>query len=407
MSDRVIINADLKFVQGVIKAGGEDLKKCYQCSTCTVVCPLTPEGAPFPRKEMINAQWGIKDKLIKSMDPWLCFHCNDCSEQCPRGAKPGDVMAAIRNMVIANVAVPSFLGKATQSIGGSLALLLVPIILIAAVIFGINGGDFGFLNNPEIDFHANMISQLTIEILFIPAFFFGVITGILGILKLLKGLKEDYPPTEKGEALIPAIIGTVKDVLSHSKFRECGVNQNRNVAHMLLFYAFIGLLITTAGVTTIYYINFLNIKFGSGVALVTATPLPFFHPIKLIGNISALAAAIGIVMIAWRRLVSDNIGKSVAFDWIFILNILLIVTTGILAQVTRVAGSQIAYLIYYCHLVLVFFLFAYMPHSKFGHMFYRATALVYARYSGREKSVGMTFLEGKQQELPEETKAVA
>jgi len=64
-------------------------------------------------------------------------------------------------------------------------------------------------------------------------------------------------------------------------------------------------------------------------------------------------------------------------------------------------------LIYYCHLVLVFFLFAYMPHSKFGHMFYRATALVYARYSGREKSVGMTFLEGKQQELPEETKAVA
>ena len=113
MSDRVIIDADLKFVEGVMKAGGQDLNKCYQCSTCTVACPLTPEGAPFPRKEMINAQWGIKDKLIKSMDPWLCFHCNDCSEQCPREAKPGDVMAAIRNMIIANVAVPSFLGKMT------------------------------------------------------------------------------------------------------------------------------------------------------------------------------------------------------------------------------------------------------------------------------------------------------
>ncbi len=402
MSDRVRLNADLKFVQGVMKAGGQDLNKCYQCSTCTVVCPLTPEGAPFPRKEMINAQWGIKDKLIKSMDPWLCFHCNDCSEQCPRDAKPGDVMAAIRNMVIANVAVPSFLGKMTQTIGGALILLLLPILLIGGIILGTKGADMPFLNAPVIDFHANMISQLTIEIIFIPAFFFGIITGLLGIKKLIGGLSETYPKADNGETLVSALIGTVKDILSHNKFKECGVNQSRNVAHMLLFYAFIGLMITTAGVTAIYYINMI---FGAGT--VTPTPLPFFHPIKIIGNVSALAAAIGILMIAARRLTSENIGKSVAFDWIFIGNILLIVATGILAQTARVAGSQVSYFIYYCHLVLVFFLFMYMPHSKFGHMFYRTAALVYARYSGREKSIGMNFLEGKQQELPEETKEVA
>jgi quinone-modifying oxidoreductase, subunit QmoC len=401
MSDRVLLDADLKFVQGVIKAGGQDLKKCYQCSTCTVVCPLTPEGAPFPRKEMIAAQWGIKDKLIKSMDPWLCFHCNDCSDQCPRGAKPGDVMAAIRNMVIANVAVPSFLGKATQTVGGALGLLLVPIILIAAVIYGVNGGEMGFLDRPTIDF-SYMFHQVWVEVVFIPAFFFGIITGILGIRKLLEGLKADYPPTEKGESLVNAVIGTVKDVLSHKKFRECGINANRNIAHMLLFYAFGGLLVTTAGVTAIYYINII-----AGAIVVTPTPLPLDHPIKIIGNLSAIAAAIGILLIVGRRLFSEKIGKSVAFDWIFILNIFLIVTTGILSQVVRLAGSQAAYFIYYCHLVLVFYLFAYMPHSKFGHMFYRATALVYARYSGREKSVGMSFLEGKQQELPEETKEVA
>ncbi len=402
MSDRVILDADLKFVQGVIKAGGQDLKKCYQCSTCTVVCPLTPEGTPFPRKEMINAQWGIKDKLITSMDPWLCFHCNDCSEQCPREAKPGDVMAAIRNMIIANVAVPSFLGKLTQSIGGSLLLLLFPIILLGAVILGINGGELAFLDKPVIVFHPNMISIPVIEIVFIPAFFFGIITGLLGIKRLINGLSKNYPKTEDGEPLVSALIGTVKDVLSHSKFRECGVNANRNVAHMLLFYSFIGLLITTAGVTSIYYINKI-----AGATVVTPTPLPFFHPIKIIGNVSALAASIGILLILGRRLFSEKIGQTVAFDWIFILNIALIVATGILAQTSRVAGSQVAYFIYYCHLVFVFFLFAYMPHSKFGHMFYRATALVYARYSGREKSVGMNFLEGKQQELPEETKEVA
>ena len=402
MSDRVLINADLKFVEGVMKAGGEDLNKCYQCSTCTVVCPLTPEGAPFPRKEMIAAQWGIKDKLIKSMDPWLCFHCNDCSEQCPRGAKPGDAMAAIRNMIIANVAVPSFLGKLTQSAGGALGLLLFPIILIAAVIFMVNGGEMAFLDNPVIDFHKNMISQLAIEMIYIPALFFGIITGLLGVKNLIAGLSETYPKTDKGEALVPAIIGTVKDILSHKKFRECGVNQSRNIAHMFLFYAFIGLAITTAGVTGIYYINLF-----AGSNVVTPTPLPFFHPIKIIGNVSALAASIGILLIVYRRLTAENVGNTVAFDWIFIVNILLIVATGILAQTVRVAGSQASYFIYYCHLVLVFYLFMYMPHSKFGHMFYRTAALVYSRYSGREKSIGMTFLEGKQQEQLEESDKVA
>lgn len=401
MSDRVLVNADLKFVQDVMKAGGSDLNKCYQCSTCTVVCPLTPEGAPFPRKEMISAQWGIKDKLIKSMDPWLCFHCNDCSEQCPRDAKPGDVMAAIRNMIIANVAVPSFLGKLTQSAGGALLLLLFPIILIGAVILGLNGSEMAFMDAPVIDFHKNMISQLAIEIIFIPAFFFGIITGLLGVKKLITGLSESYPRTEKGEELVPALIGTVKDILSHNKFKECGVNKNRNVGHMALFYGFIGLMITTAGVTAIYYIN----MFAGPV--LTPTPLPFFHPIKLIGNISAVAVAVGILMILYRRLTAENVGTTVAFDWIFILNLVLIFATGILAQIVRVAGSQAAYFIYYCHLCLVFFLFMYMPHSKFGHMFYRTAALVYARYSGREKSVGLTFLEGQQQEQLEEKSEVA
>ncbi len=387
MTDRVFIDPDLQFIEGIIQGGGEDLKKCFQCATCTVVCPLSPDGAPFPRKEMITAQWGIKDKLLHSMDPWLCFHCGDCSEMCPRGAKPGDVMAAIRNMIIANVSVPSFIGKATQSPVGALALLLVPIILLAAVIAGIHGGDLSFFGKTPIDFSKNMIPQLAIELIFIPTAMFAVVTAILGVRNLIGGFKKEYPPNGNGVPIVPSLVGAMKDVFSHGKFKECGPNQERYVAHLMLFYAFIGLLLTTLGVTLIYYINLFSVQKGYAPPL-TPTPLPFLHPIKILGNLSALAALSGIGGIVVRRLFSDVIGKTVAFDWIFIGDVLLIILTGILAQVARMADMPIAYFIYFSHLVFVFFLFAYAPHSKFGHMFYRTAALVYARYSGRDKSLG-------------------
>ncbi len=55
MGDRYLVEPDLDFVKDVIGRGGDSLKKCFQCATCAVVCPISPDKKPFPRKEMIAA----------------------------------------------------------------------------------------------------------------------------------------------------------------------------------------------------------------------------------------------------------------------------------------------------------------------------------------------------------------
>src|SRR5512139_686806 len=117
-----LINTDMNFIKDVLASGGGDLMKCYQCGTCSVVCNPTPEERPFPRKEMLYAQWGMRDKLMRDPDIWLCHQCSDCTFYCPRGAKPGEVLGALRKLAIAEYSFPQLFRKAA---GGPKYLLLL------------------------------------------------------------------------------------------------------------------------------------------------------------------------------------------------------------------------------------------------------------------------------------------
>ncbi len=88
----------LKEVADIInEAGGEILKLCYQCGTCTAVCPWNRVRDFIVRRIMHRGQLGLID--FEGEDIWLCATCNSCVKRCPRGVEIVDVMRALRRVV--------------------------------------------------------------------------------------------------------------------------------------------------------------------------------------------------------------------------------------------------------------------------------------------------------------------
>jgi quinone-modifying oxidoreductase subunit QmoC len=105
-----------------------------------------------------------------------------------------------------------------------------------------------------------------------------------------------------------------------------------------------------------------------------------------LGNISGIALILGILILIGNRMkASEQRGIGSFFDWSLILVIGAVAITGFLAEIVRLSGAaKPAYFVYFLHLVFVFYLFAFMPYTKFAHIVYRTVALVYVKYTGRE-----------------------
>ena len=92
------------------------------------------------------------------------------------------------------------------------------------------------------------------------------------------------------------------------------------------------------------------------------TPYVFFHPVKVLGNISGTLTFLGLTAMVGRRMSSGKSSKATVFDWTFLWVHFATVITGFGSQVFRVFDlAVLAYGVHYAHLVLVFFLPVYLP----------------------------------------------
>lgn len=363
---------DREFIDQVKASGGCDLKNCYQCATCSAVCKLSPEDKPFPRKEMLLAQWGQKDKLMADTDVWLCHQCNDCSVNCPRGAKPGEALAAIRNYAFGFYAVPRFMGRLLAKPSGLPVLLLIPVILIGALMLMNTGGDFSVLLQNHVEYKS-FIPHIYIEGLFIGGNILIFAFAAAGLFSFWRGMKSTWN-VQSRMGFIPAVIVTLGEIAFHNRFSRCDASRFRKTAHFLVLFGFLGAM-ATAGLAVIAMTIF---NYGP--------PVEMSHPIKWLGNASGIAMLVGIIIIIVQHSTnSENSGKAGYSQWLFIWMFLVVAVTGMSLQALRLLDLPLlAYSTYFFHLVAVFFLLWYAPYSHFGHMFYRTLAMVFAQSVGRK-----------------------
>ncbi len=389
------VQPDLDLIRTLKATGGDTLKKCYQCSTCSVICPLSTDGNPFPRQEMIYAQWGMKDKLLKDPNVFLCHQCGDCTASCPRGAKPGDVMSAIRSYAYTFYGWPKPLAKLCSNEKGLPWLVGIPTVIIL-LMWMISGGmgiptheEFArygythFFGHWGFKWYAKNI--FFIVLIMVPSLGLALFSAWKGLTTMWKAMREEaglegaYRPSAN-QAWKEFIWPSLVEIVKHKRFEECGVQHNRKTGHLPLMLSFIGLLIVT--LWSLFRQDVLGLIYPS-----LHGPLPLTDPFKVFANVCAIALIFGIAVL-WSnrvRLEKEQKTQPTFFDWFLIWEIAAVGITGIGAELFRWMGMPVVgYVVYFLHLVSIMMLFLYLPYTKLAHILFRTTAYAFDKY--RESS---------------------
>jgi ferredoxin len=195
---------------------------------------------------------GLGDKLKGNLEPWLCYYCGECSEECPREAEPGETMMAMRRWLTAKYDFTGisklFYENWAAEIGG--IILLAVLTGVGFYWFGMakGGGDFSIYAGPNA---------------FLPAYtegnFFGlgwnvhtfdwIMGGVLGGLLVINCLRMWWFTTgSRKDMKVP--LGTyIKHAfllpwhfITQKRYSECD-KKRPWVIHLILMLSYLTLLV--------------------------------------------------------------------------------------------------------------------------------------------------------------------
>ena len=100
------------------RPGGDNIKACFSCGTCTATCPVSQIDEEFnPRKIIRQVLLGMRKEVLTSPVIWRCVQCYGCYAKCPQNVKFTEVCAALREMAVEQGHFPASLLKDVQELG--------------------------------------------------------------------------------------------------------------------------------------------------------------------------------------------------------------------------------------------------------------------------------------------------
>jgi quinone-modifying oxidoreductase subunit QmoC len=355
------IDPDLDVVRELTELGAGTARRCSQCATCSVVCDLSG-GADFPRKKMLWAQWGLKDRLLSSIDPWLCYYCGKCSTRCPRGAEPGEVLMSLRRWLTSHYDFTGISRLFYRSWKAELAVLLGVAVATAIgfLAYGFSHGDLRTYDGPTAFLPSAVVHRFDWAMA-------GVLVLLLSVnvtrmwwfaLHKVEGPKVPLGLYLKRLHLLPL------HFITQRRFAACD-SRGPWLLHMVLMASYLTLLTLIMG--------FLH--------TMQAGP-----EIRWSVHLFGYAASVGLlttVIIAIRgRLakVEQHHRHSHESDWLFLVLLLMVTLTGVAQHVLHRTGQPIAAnIVYVVHLAMVVpMLLLEVPFGKWSHMVYRPLAAYFA-----------------------------
>ena len=382
----VQLNPDMVFLRSLNASVGDSLKRCIQCGTCSATCAVSPLSSPFPRKEMAKATLGMKEALVSDPDVWLCYQCNDCSRRCPRTARPGDVLAAIRKESIVHFAFPRFLAKWVSTPRFLPILFIVPAAMLGLAIASRDQLARAFnierdIGNDIVYSHSAFLPHWLLNRFFSVVVTYVFLTTTIGVVRFWRAMRHRALANgkyKKARSIPSSIAVALKQIIMHDKFDLCEATRPRLTAHFCVFFGFIALLVVASWIVSAGWNPLMNTEF--------VYPFSFLSPWKLLANLGGASLLGGLVMMTTARLKKNSDGGgSTYFDWFFLLALALVVVTGFATEgLHYLRMTPHRHVVYFIHLVLVTILLTSLPFTKFAHVIYRTVGIVFASHIGRD-----------------------
>ena len=383
---------DLNFLDELKEYGEFDINPCYNCGTCTGVCPLAKNGLGFPRRLVHLAQLGLKDKLAASKEVWTCYYCGECTKRCPRKATPGEFMDCARRYFISHWDFTGLSGRMYKSpkfLAGFMAVLAA----FFTIMFMATGGRmesehlklFEFIDLEWLHY-TGIVIMVVIQLI--------LLINIVNMVRHLKGGLTRVPKLDFASSLKAAFYATqdtIKDLAFQKQFAECNENETedmpwyltRRVVHLAIMWGFLGLLGATG----------LDLLFKE-----PGTHVPLYYPMRLLGTVAGLVLVYGTSAALYLRKEQKggpSLEQSLLSDWVLLWMLWSTALSGFVLEIAVYLpeGTILGYLIFLVHVVLAIVLLLLLPFTKFAHAIYRPVAIwIHAFWLRRQQRTSIRTL---------------